>query len=219
MGKISILTKNQKAFLSVLKTNPYIKENFYFTGGTVLTEYYLKHRYSDDLDFFSEQKIDTSVILATMREWSQKLHFTFTERFVEVVYRFVLKFPTGEPLKVDFGYYPYKRIQPSILNDGLYIDSEFDIATNKMTTISRRASVKDFVDLYYLYPKYGYWDLFRAVEKKFNLAIDKYITASDMTIVDTFTTLPRMIKPLTLPKLQTFFRKTAIELAQDAVEK
>ncbi|MDR1696214.1 MAG: nucleotidyl transferase AbiEii/AbiGii toxin family protein [Endomicrobium sp.] len=30
--------------------------SFYFSGGTALSEYYLRHRYSEDLDFFRKMK-------------------------------------------------------------------------------------------------------------------------------------------------------------------
>jgi len=32
--------------------------DFYLTGGTALSRFYLNHRYSDDLDFFVHQKTD-----------------------------------------------------------------------------------------------------------------------------------------------------------------
>jgi predicted nucleotidyltransferase component of viral defense system len=32
--------------------------DFYLTGGTALSRFYLNHRYSDDLDFFVHQKSD-----------------------------------------------------------------------------------------------------------------------------------------------------------------
>lgn len=59
MGKIQILTKNQQALLHLVAGNGYLRDRFYFTGGTALSAYYLKHRYSDDLDFFSESEVET----------------------------------------------------------------------------------------------------------------------------------------------------------------
>jgi len=135
MGKISVLTKEQQAFLSVLRQNRYITDTFYFTGGTALSEYYLHHRYSEDIDLFSESKIDTGIINTLVYDWSKKLHFTFTSNFIEVVYRFNCTFKNNYELKVDFAYYPYKRIKPSQIIDGLQIDSLFDIAVNKNQTV------------------------------------------------------------------------------------
>ena len=55
MGKVQIITKNQKIILDEIKNNSWVKENFYLSGGTALSAFYLQHRYSDDLDFFSEE--------------------------------------------------------------------------------------------------------------------------------------------------------------------
>ena len=42
--------------------------------------------------------------------------------------------------------------------DNLEIDSLLDIAVNKILTLSSRAEVKDFVDLYFLLQKFSLWD-------------------------------------------------------------
>jgi hypothetical protein len=36
--------------------------DFYLTGGTALAEFYLQHRLSEDLDFFSEQEVESQAI-------------------------------------------------------------------------------------------------------------------------------------------------------------
>jgi predicted nucleotidyltransferase component of viral defense system len=43
---------------SVLNTLSKLKIDFYLTGGTALGRHYLKHRYSDDLDFFLNRALD-----------------------------------------------------------------------------------------------------------------------------------------------------------------
>lgn len=220
MGKISILTPRQKKVLSFVKESKYLTDRFYFTGGTALSEYYLQHRYSEDIDLFSEQPVNAEKLQEIVSDWAKRLGGKVNPQFIDNrMYICLFEFARGQTLKVDLCYYPYPRIDKSTTIDGLAVDSLLDIATNKMTTISQRGSEKDFVDLYYLYPKFGYWDLSYAVEKKFRIKLDKFIISSDMTVVENFTTLPRMIKPLTLPQLKTFFRDTAIDLSQDAVEK
>lgn len=57
MGK-DILSPRQKQVLHILANDENFRENFFFTGGTPLAVYYLNHRYSEDLDFFSRQEID-----------------------------------------------------------------------------------------------------------------------------------------------------------------
>jgi predicted nucleotidyltransferase component of viral defense system len=55
MAKSSFLSKHQLDFLDFFSKEKRLRERFYFTGGTALSEYYLHHRRSIDLDFFSEK--------------------------------------------------------------------------------------------------------------------------------------------------------------------
>ncbi|MDP2656011.1 MAG: nucleotidyl transferase AbiEii/AbiGii toxin family protein [bacterium] len=54
---MQILSERQLRALEFLAGQEYIKNNFYLTGGTALVAYSLHHRYSEDLDFFSEQEV------------------------------------------------------------------------------------------------------------------------------------------------------------------
>ena len=48
-------------------------------------------------------------------------------------------------IKIDFNYYPYKRLERGIKINGVEIDSLKDIGINKLQTIISRTQVKDFV--------------------------------------------------------------------------
>lgn len=58
----SILTSLQIKVLDSLSHEKSFPRNFYWTGGTVLSEFYLKHRISEDIDLFSESEVS---VLAT----------------------------------------------------------------------------------------------------------------------------------------------------------
>ena len=211
MGEIHILTKEQQVILDEVKQNKEFKQ-FYFTGGTALSECYLQHRYSEDLDFFSDKEIDTKKIFVIITNWSRQHKFTFTSEFQEVVYTFLLKFNNGRELKVDFGYYPYKQIEKPNEINGIKTDSLKDIAVNKLLTVTQRNTVKDFVDLYFLLQQFTVRDLIYGLETKFKIRIEPFILASDFLKVEDFTFLPRMINSLTLDELQSFYRKKAQDL-------
>ncbi|MCL4382425.1 MAG: nucleotidyl transferase AbiEii/AbiGii toxin family protein [Patescibacteria group bacterium] len=218
MGQISILTPEQKTILDGIRTNDFIRENFYFTGGTALSEFYLHHRYSEDIDIFSEKKFDPQIIISFMDSLSEEYHFKYQVETIETVNMFFLDFGKEPFLKIDFNNYSYKRVEKSILQDGIYVDSLLDIAINKLSTIIRRTDIKDFVDLYYLEPQFGLWDLIEGVRIKFHQEIEAYNLSSDFLKVEDFETLPKMIKPLTLDKIKNFFREKAKELGRTAVE-
>ncbi len=218
MGKISILTKDQRVILNQIAKNAYIKDRFYLTGGTALSEFYLHHRYSDDLDFFTEDKYDTLAIFNFINDLRKQYRFSFESELIEYLYRFTLTFPDKSKLKMDFSYYRGKRVKKGILFKGIVIDSLLDIAINKISTITSRYEVKDFVDFYFLVKKFGFWHLREGAMVKFRMEIEPWIFAADLLYAEKFDTLPRMIKPLTLPKLQEFFRNLSKQLGKKRVE-
>jgi predicted nucleotidyltransferase component of viral defense system len=217
MGEIPVLTRKQKIILAEVVKDK-IFQKFYFTGGTALSAFHLQHRESEDLDFFSESKFELQPIFNFFQQLGKLHKFELTAEFLEVVYILRLKYKNNEVLKVDFGYYPYQRVEKGKVIDGLTIDSLIDIAINKLQTITQRTTVKDFVDLYYLLEKYTVWDLIDGVKVKFGQKLEPFILASDFLKVEEFDYLPKMIKPLTIEQLKDFFRKKAIEVGKQGVE-
>lgn len=69
----SLLSNNQKVFLEFINKEKFINQLFYLTGGTALSEFYLKHRYSEDLDFFSEKEFNPKNIFLFLN--SKKIFF------------------------------------------------------------------------------------------------------------------------------------------------
>ncbi len=218
MGEKPIISKKQEAILFRIKDSEYLRSRVYFTGGTVLSAYYLHHRYSDDLDLFSEEKLDNQTVFTLVSQWSSELKFRFTSHASEVVQMFMVKYADGSEFKIDFAHYPYKRLQDGISKGGLSIDSLLDIAVNKTLIISQRTDVKDFVDFYYLEKKFGIWDLIEGLKIKFCIETEPFLMASDFLKVDDFTFMPRMIKPLSLQTIKKFFRGLAKEVGKRAVE-
>lgn len=214
MGKIQFISREQEIILDEIAKEEYLSSNFYFTGGTALSSFYLHHRYSDDLDFFSLQNIDEQSILVLVNKWSKIHDFTFESRFVDVVYVFGLNFKNDQSLKLDFAYYPYKQVETTKTQGNIQIDSLTDIAVNKLLVISQRTDVKDFVDLYYLLQEFSLWDLREGVKQKFNVEIEPLLLAADFLKVEDFDFLPKMIKKLDISELKSFFRKKAGEIGR-----
>lgn len=57
MGQL-VLTEDQKTVLGMIGREQNLA-GFYLSGGTALAAYYFEHRFSDDLDFFTEDEIDS----------------------------------------------------------------------------------------------------------------------------------------------------------------
>jgi predicted nucleotidyltransferase component of viral defense system len=218
MGENISFTKEQKFIIDKISKEPNLSSKFYFTGGTALSCFYLHHRYSEDLDFFTEHKFDHEVVKSIISRWAKDENFTFKAIWKEVVYIFILTFPNGINLKLDFGYYPYKRVEKGKDFEGVTVDSLLDIAINKLTTINQRIAVKDFVDLYFLFQEFTIWDLIEGMRVKFNIKTEPFLLAGDFLKVEEFEIMPRMIKPLTLDELKIFYRQKTQELAMRGVE-
>jgi len=217
MGKDSILTEKQKRILGQFKSDDRLS-SFYFTGGTALSEYYLKHRQSVDLDFFTKSGFDPQVILEIINSWSLKYGFAIKASFVDPTHIYLLKFKDGDQLKVDFAQYPYPYLSEPEIHNSLKVDSFFDIAVNKFLTINQRTEVKDFVDVYYVLKKFNFWQLKDGVMAKFNIEIDPFLMASDYLKVESFENLHKMYKKLNLDILKKFFRKEAKKLGRKSVK-
>lgn len=217
MGQVSFTPKQQIIF-DEFKKSAFLRQNFYFTGGTALSAIYLHHRLSEDLDFFSQNKFDTQPLLALVSEWGKKHKFKTKSQELEVVRIFLLKFSDEEKLKVDFGYYPYKRVEKGKTIDSVEVDSLLDIAVNKLQTIHQRTDAKDFVDLYFLLKKFTVWDLMEGVRVKFRIELDPYTIAADCLKVERFENLPVMLKPLNLKELQEFYKDLAKRISTKTVE-
>lgn len=219
MGKISFTPIQQLVFDEFSK-NEVLRNNFYFTGGTALSMFYLQHRLSDDLDFFCETDIKEETSFA-IDELMKKISILLkiNHRFTLLEKTRIFEFEKDEKLliKVDFASYPYNRLEKGRIYNGVVIDSLFDIATNKLLTICQRNDVKDFVDLYFLNKKFTLWDLIHAVEKKFSREIDILLLGTEFLKVENFDYLPKMTASLELPELKEFFKEKAREVAKRVV--
>lgn len=181
--------------------------------------FYLQHRQSIDLDFFTLKEVDSQVIIRIVDEWSKKYNFKYSSEFIEKIYIFYLTFSGKQKLKVDFAYYPYSRLRKGLKKQGMDIDSQFDIAVNKLMVVIQRENVKDFIDLYYLLKEFTFWDLFRGVESKFKQKLEPMLLASDFLKIEEFDFLPKMVKPLDLEKLKKYYRNLAEKIGKKGVVK
>src|SRR3989344_5335581 len=136
MGK-TILTPKQSHFLELAQSEQQITKRFYLTGGTALSEFYLQHRLSHDIDLFTETaEVNQRVIEAFLKKVSPKLEVKQIKRSQFLgLFSYILVYKDGEELKVDFNYYPFPRINKGKKYKNLEIDSLYDIAVNKVHTI------------------------------------------------------------------------------------
>jgi len=169
-----ILSDHQRAFLAVFREHDPLVRSFYLTGGTALAAFYLRHRYSEDLDFFSEQEVDVLALDVFFRHIMAPLGISKLDFQTSFNRNLFFCSVGSEVLKVEFTYFPFPRIEPGGRQEGIEIDSAVDIAVNKLFAIYQRTQARDFVDLYCLCRELGFQirDLIAKARAKFDWHID-----------------------------------------------
>lgn len=209
MAKEKILNVYQKQFLEFASDKKYICDNFYLTGGTALAVFYLGHRLSEDLDFFNEkEEVDLNVINRVLGEFRKKTRAVRIEqRSIFGIHNFFFHFSDKVILKVDFSYYPFPRIARGTKFKNVTVDSELDIAVNKVHTISLQPRARDFIDLYFLIKerKYDIKDLLMKAKTKFDWHIDLLQLGVQLLRAKEVKDFPKMLKPIKAQYWQDFF--------------
>lgn len=211
MGKIRF-TPFQKQVFDKISKEKYFRESFYFGGGTALSVFYLNHRYSIDLDFFSEKEFDRNMVIKFINSIATESGTSVKMTKKETVMWFELQ-KGEETLKVDFLNFPYPRFDKSLIYQGIEVDSPKDIGANKLLLLNLTEEPKDYVDLYFiLKEKSSIWDLIEIVKNKFKLNLDLISLGEDFMNAENIKFLPQMIKPVTIEELKAFFKLQAKKL-------
>ncbi len=209
-----ILTKVQEQILNLLGKSE-LSHQFYFTGGSALSEFYLHHRYSYDLNFFTKEKnaLNMDVILSFLHSLPALKNIRYEKIYDRRI--FFLRF-TDESLKVEFSLYPFERVAETKNVNGLQIDSLDDLFVNKLAALADRYEEKDLVDLYFILSAKGadhiLWGLAK-VKEKFGIEGVQYIIQRKLvSLPNDLENMPYLIKPMSGYK--KFFEKVLIKLAK-----
>ena len=213
----TILTTLQQQVLSLVNQAPEMK-HFYLSGGTALAAFYLHHRFSDDLDFFTDEDPNPMAIEAIVKSIAQTIGTSGT-RYEKLHDRrmFFLKTNDGE-LKLEFTKYPFVQLDPIEMIDGARVDSLRDVSANKLAALIDRFDPKDFVDLYFILQHTSLKDVRRDTEQKFGLKLSSLFLGGELAKVKRVEALPRMIKPLTTDELRAFFTNQARQLLPNVLD-
>jgi len=146
-----------------------LPERAYLAGGTAVY-FFLRHRVSVDLDFFTRDEFSAETFLYRMKE-------CFDEVAVELMGKdTVILYLGPEKLKFSLFYLPYgllSRVHKMPINERITcpLAPLNDIVAMKAVAINQRGSIKDFVDLFFILDKTGmdFNDVAGLVTRKYNL--------------------------------------------------
>ena len=217
---MSILTENQKKILALIGGDTAIAGSFYLSGGTTLAEYYLEHRLSEDLDFFSELEFDPQAISAFFKKIRSKadiVSVSYEQSFNRNL--FFLELKDGR-IKTEFTYFPFPRIEQGKKIGNMAVDSLLDIAVNKVFTIYQKPRSRDFIDLYFILRKEKSWSLDELVKQaqiKFDNFLDPLQFSAQLIKAETLKDYPKMLVALPEKKWQSFFLDEAKRLGKTQI--
>jgi hypothetical protein len=165
-----ILTAKQKRFLLTFRDSP-LSKVYYLTGGTALSAFYLQHRRSEDLDFFSQELVPLEIVIDFIHSLPGVIKVQFDRKFDRRI--FLVELEENQTIKTEFTLYPFPRLEKDIIVDGVLVDSLQDILVNKVMALTDRMDAKDYVDLYFAVQKHPAVKIERLIEdagKKFGVS-------------------------------------------------
>ena len=208
----------------ILKVFPSVPDAgfFYLTGGTALAHFYLQHRKSYDLDFFTSEENLVDSFSRNAGVFLEKQNLKVERRrgmksFVELFVSrrnesLVIQFAQDSPFRFEppreFSGYP-----------GLKVDSLRDIASNKTLALFGRAALRDFIDLYVLIREAGVDSkaLLQDAQQK-DKRFDLYWFAVSLERINTYSAesqeMLMLLKPIAFSELQSFFNGWQHEVAK-----
>ena len=212
------LSLRQKQFLDLVLEEKSILQNFYLSGGTALSSWYLHHRDSYDLDFFSERRFDGNRITDWIKQNQEKLDYQGVSVDDDFgFYTYFFRYPDNSRFKVDFNHYSVNRLEKGINWQGLEIDSLYDIAVNKVHTIRTNPRERDYVDLYFILKEKDWTidKLLSDADRKFRVTAGSLQLAKNFLKVSEITDPPKMLVPFNQKAMEKFFIDLAKSLKKE----
>ena len=200
------LSKQTQSNLESLKNASFVK-NYYLAGGTALSLHF-GHRFSYDLDFFSQNPVKPEVIRSGLSKLGKLEIFQNDEGTFNGVLN---------GIKLSFFIYPYPLLFPRHDYAGIKLADIKDIACMKLDAISRRGTKRDFIDLYFICKNYRLDYLLELYEQKFakyNVPVWHAVKSLGYFARADENDLPEMLQPVDWNHVKHFFETEAFRLAK-----
>lgn len=198
-----VLKSKQKRVFEELK---YFSD-FYLAGGTALA-LQMGHRISNDFDMFRSKELDKSFISKIYRVfkgWDIKFSLRHSEQMNVTV----------DSVKFNFVEYPYPLIFKLRKINGVRVASTKEIALMKAFTLGRRATLKDYIDLYFILKEkiITLEKIINGCDKKYKAQFNGRLFLEELTYLEDVREVAAgqqiefLKKPVTRPQIQQFFEK------------
>jgi len=130
---------------------------FYLTGGTALSRCYLAHRWSDDLDFFSNADLDFSEhVKRFFRDVLVKFQHDLSSDVITEDFCRTFIQNNNEVLKIEFVNDVSHYVGRTHFIKGIQFDNIKNILCNKLTALIGRDEPKDVFDIIFIAKNYSF---------------------------------------------------------------
>lgn len=189
-----------------------LPQNFYLAGGTAAA-LYLGHRWSEDLDFFTEQEFDLFQLAGKLANIEG---FVLTGQEPGTLHCLI------KDVKVSFLYYPYPLLGKGQTYKHLQLAELKDIALMKLVALVQRGTRKDFVDLYFLdKEQVSFEEMLRLYPQKYPVG-----TYQPVVLLKSFgyfddaekEEMPKMFRKVSWEEIKKHFLQRQKELTMDIIE-
>jgi hypothetical protein len=212
-----IITDLQREILLIFSTIP-DSDMFYLTGGTALTEFYLAHRKSFDLDIFTTEK---ALVIPFSRAFEDEIKKVFQIKVIRRLETFVEFEVSGkdEKTRVQIAIdSPFRFENPVDSDIGIKVNDYTDLIVDKLLAFFGRAEPRDAVDLFFILKDEDFWKLTELAKGK-DPGFDLYWMAIALKKVENFPDEINlwpvdMIKEVNPKEIKTLFSKLAIEIME-----
>ncbi len=126
-------------------------QTFYLTGGSALGIFYLQHRLSYDLDFFTQEEVNWHLLSNMLMKIAGEISAELSNKTASpLFYRFELtRGDAHEILDFVLEQVPQLDLEKEQFDD-IRVDTLREIAANKVCMMVSRSELKDLLDLYFL---------------------------------------------------------------------
>lgn len=183
----------------------------YLAGGTALA-LHIGHRYSFDLDFFTNHVFDENIAENDLKRMAK---FKKDGKAWRTVWGKI------SDTKFSLFYYQYHLVKKTTIFEGIQIIGREDIAAMKIHALEDRGTKRDFVDLFFLAKEFSFEQMLKFYDKKYGALRDHlYIIVRSLDYfkdaeVDN---MPKMIKKVSWEEIKKFFRNQAMKLARSKLK-
>lgn len=139
-----VLDESGRAVLTTIGQQPWARD-YYLAGGTGLA-LHLGHRKSQDLDFFGllpSEGLPGDLEENVLKAFGPYRAHVFLRQFDQMNW-------AVDGTKVSFIAYPFPLMYPLVPLDGANLAHPREIALMKAYTVGRRATARDYIDLYFV---------------------------------------------------------------------